>query len=158
MKKLLLVGAISTALLAGTAYAAEPQRTDDYNLYSFTYKCDGFRVGVEGLDTGTHTIYFDNAGNRVRNVAHHHTTETHTNLQSGRTVEFRGDYTSTYEYATDTQSFVGAFLIANEPMEGHLLLETGLAEFNNTTGAIRTAGRHDILELPYDPFCAALAR
>ena len=156
-KQLLFVAAFAAAVLAETAYAAQPVTTRDESIYSFTYKCDGFRVSVDGHNTGTHTIYFDNDGNKVRNVAHHHITETHRNLRTGRTVEFRGDYTSTYDYAANTQTFTGAFLIANEPMDGTLLQELGLVEFNYTTGEIRTAGRHDILNLPYDPFCAALS-
>lgn len=156
-KKVVFVAAFAAAALAGTAYALQPVTTDDESHYSFTYKCDGFRVSVDGINTGTHTIYFNNDGDKVRNVGHHHVTETHRNLRTGRTVEFRGDYTSTYDFAADTQTFTGAFLIANEPLDGALLQEVGLVEFSNTTGEIRTAGRHDVLDLPYDPFCAALS-
>jgi hypothetical protein len=156
-KKLEFVAASAAAALAATAYASQPVTTDDESHYSFKYNCDGFRVSVDGLNSGTHTIYFNNDGDEVRNVAHHHVTETHLNLRTGRTVEFRGDYTSTYDYASDTQTITGVFLIANEPVEGTLLQEVGLVEFNNTTGEVRTAGRHDILDLPFDPFCAALS-
>jgi hypothetical protein len=120
----------------------------DESHYSFTYKCDSFRVSVDGHNTGAHTIYFDNDGNKVRNVAHHHITEMHRNLRTGRTVEFRGDCTSTYDYAANTQTFTSAFLIANAPFDGSLLQDLGLVEFNYNTGEIRTAGRHDILNLP----------
>jgi hypothetical protein len=156
-KKLLFVAAFVGVALVGTAYAVEPVTTNDDSRYSFIYKCDGFRVSVDGHNTGWHTIYFDKDGEKVRNVAHHRITETHRNLRTGRTVEFRGDYMSTYDYAANTQTFTGVFLIANEPLDGTLLQETGLVEFNFTTGEIRTAGRHDILNLPYDPFCAALS-
>jgi hypothetical protein len=153
----LFVAAFAAAVLAGTADAEQPVTTDDESYYSFTYKCDGFRVSVAGHNIGTHTIYFNKDGDKVRTVAHHHIIETHRNLRTGRTVEFRGDYTSTYDYAANSQTFTGVFLIANEPMDGTLLQELGLVEFNYTTGEIRTAGRHDILNLPYDPFCAALS-
>jgi hypothetical protein len=155
--KTLTISVLAALALAGTALAAKPVTTDDYDPYAFTYSCDGFDVSGEGLNTGTHTIYFDNQGHPVRNVAHHNITETHTNLLTGRVVEFRGHYMSTYVYAEDTQTFTGAFLIANEQADGTLLQETGLVELNHTTGEIRSAGRHDILDLPYDPFCAALA-
>jgi hypothetical protein len=156
-KQLVFVAAFAGAVLVGAAYAAKPLTTRDESNYSFTYECADFRVSVDGHNTGAHTIYFDNGGNKVRNVGHHHITEMHRNLGTGRTVEFRGNYTSTYDYAVDTQTFKGAFLIGNAPMDGTLLQEVGLVEFNNTTGEIRTAGRHDILNLPYDPFCAALS-
>jgi len=156
-KRFLFVTAFIGVALVGTADAVEPVTSTDDSRYSFTYKCDGFRVSVDGHNIGWHTIYFNNDGEKVRNVGHHHITETHRNLRTSRTVEFRGDYMSTYEYATNTQTFTGEFLIANEPVQGTLLQETGLVEFNYTTGEIRTAGRHDILNLPYDPFCAALS-
>ena len=143
--------------LTGTAHAAPPVTTPDDVQYSFTYACDGFGVSVDGHDTGMHTIYSTNHGDPVRSVGHHHVTETHRNLTTGRTVEFRGNYTSTFDYAANTQTFTGAFMIGNEPMRGALLQEVGLVEFNETTGEIRTAGQHDILDLPYDPLCAALA-
>ena len=149
--------ALVAIVLTGPAHAAAPVTTHDDDQYSFTYACDGFAVSVDGHNTGTHTIHYDNGGDPVRNVAHHHVTETHHNLSTGRTVDFRGDYTSTYMYAANTQTFTGAFLIANEPTRGALLQEVGLVEFNDTTGEIRTAGQHDILDLPYDPLCAALA-
>ena len=72
-------------------------------------------------------------------------------------MELRGHDTSTYVYAVDVQTFTGAFVIANKPGEGKQLQETGLVEFDFTTGEVRSAGRHDILDLPYDPLCAALA-
>jgi hypothetical protein len=156
-KTTLVLPTLFAAVLAGAAYAEQPVTTGDESQYSFTYKCDSFRVRVDGHNSGTHTIYFRNDGSKVRNIGHHHITETHRNLQTGRTVEFRGDYTSTYDYVANTQTFTGAFLIGNAPMSGVLLQETGLVELNSTTGEIRTAGRHDILNLPYDPFCAALA-
>jgi hypothetical protein len=140
-----------------TAYAVEPVTTTDDTRYSFSYKCGGFRVSVEGHNTGWHTTYFDNAGNKVQNISHHSIIEVHRNLRTGRTVEFRGNYQSTYDYLANTQTFTGAFLIGNEPAQGTLLQETGLVEFNYATGEIRTAGQHDILKLPYDPFCAALS-
>ncbi|RPH69547.1 MAG: hypothetical protein EHM78_14850 [Myxococcaceae bacterium] len=145
------------AAVPGTAAAVQPITTDDYDPYAFTYSCDGFDVSIDGLNTGKHTVYFDNDGNPVRNVGHHTITETHTNLLTGRVVEFRGHYASTYVYAEDTQTITGVFLIANEQHDGTLLQETGLVEFDHTTGQIRSAGRHDILDLAYDPFCAALA-
>ena len=156
-KKTLALLTLFAALLGGAASAEQPVTTADESQYSFTYKCDSFRVRVDGRSSGTHTIYFSNDGYKVRNVGHHHITETHRNLQTGRTLEFRGDYTSTYDYVATTQRFTGVFLIGNAPMSGVVLQETGLVEFNSTTGEIRTAGRHDILNLPYDPFCAALA-
>ncbi len=155
--KTFIICALTALALAGAAQAAQPVTTDDYDPYTDTYSCDGFDVSVVGLNTGSHTIHFDNQGNPVRTVAHHNITETHTNLLTGRVVELRGHYTSTYVYAEDTQTFTGAFLIANEPANGTLLQETGLVQFDYTTGEIRSAGRHDILDLPYDPFCAALA-
>ena len=106
-------------------------------------------MSVEGVNTGTHTTFFDRGGTPVRNEAHHTVRETHTN----RSVEFRGHFTSTYVYATDTQTFTGAFLFANEPMSGTLLQETGLA---GRSVEVHVAGKHDILDRPYDPFCAAL--
>jgi hypothetical protein len=156
-RNVLFVAAFAAAMLAGTVDAEQPVTNDDESYYSFIYKCDGFRVSVDGHNIGTHTTYFNKDGDNVRNVAHHHLSETHRNVRTGRTVEFRGNYASTYDYATNTQTFTGAFLIANEPMNGTLLQEVGLVEFNNTTGEIRSAGRHDILNLPYDPFCAALS-
>src|SRR5262249_37677116 len=72
----------------------------------------------DGHNLGWHTIYFDKDGNKVRNVAHHRVTETHRNLSTGRTVDFRGDYTSTYDYAANTQTFTGVFRIANERLQG----------------------------------------
>lgn len=156
-EKPLVLSALFAALLCGPAYAEQPVTTADDSEYSFTYKCDRFRVKVDGHNNGTHTIYFNNSGFKVRNVGHHHITETHRNLSTGRIVEFRGDYTSTFDYLAKTQTFTGAFLIGNSPMDGVLLQETGLVEINSTTGEIRTAGRHDILNLPYDPFCAALS-
>ena len=158
MKMIFVFGALTALALAGAAQAAKPVTTQDYDAYTDTYNCDGFAVSLVGLNTGSHTIYFDNQGNPVRDVAHHDITETHTNLLTGRVVEFRGHYTSTYAYAENTQKFAGVYLIANEPGNGSLLQETGLVEFDNTTGEIvRSAGKHDILDLPYDPFCAALA-
>ena len=155
--KTLTISVLAVLVLAGTALAAKPVTTDDYDPYSFTYSCDGFDVSVDGLNTGTHTVYSDNDGNLLRNVGHHNITETHANLLTGRVVEFRGHYTVTYVYAEDTQTVTGAFLIANKQAEGKQLQETGLVEFNHTTGEVRSAGRHDILDLPYDPLCAALA-
>lgn len=159
MRTFLICTSLTALAFAGAAQATQPVTTNDYNPYTNTYRCANFDVWVVGLSTGSHTIYFDNHGNPVRNVGHHHIDETHTNLLTGRAVEFRGHYTSTYVYADDTQTFTGAFLIANEAADGTLLQETGLIEFDNTTGEIRSAaGRHDILDLPHDPFCAALAR
>src|SRR5262245_31602842 len=155
--RLVVVAAFAGTMLVGAAYAAKPLTTRDESNYSFTYDCAGFRVSVDGHGTGAHTIHYDNDGNKVRNIAHHHVTEMHRNLSTGRIVEFRGNYTSTYVYAADTQTFNGAFWIGNVPMEGSVLKEVGLVEFNNTTGEIRTAGRHDILNIPFDPFCAALS-
>src|SRR5262249_30866973 len=157
MKTPLLVAGFAVIALIGPAYAVQPVTTNDDDRYSFIYDCPDFSVSVDGHNLGWHTIFFDKNGKQVRNVGHHHVTETHLNLTTGRTVEFRGDYTSTYDYAANTQTFTGAFLIANERLQGTLLQETGLVEFNNTTGEIRTAGQHDILNLPYDPFCAALS-
>ena len=152
-----LLATTAALVLAAPALAHRPTTTQDHDAYSFTYGCDGFDVSVEGVNTGTHTIFYDRNGAPVRNVGHHNVLETHTNLSTGRSVEFRGHHTSTYVYATDTQTFTGAFMLANEPLVGALLQETGLAAFDGTTGEVlRTAGQHDILDLPYDPFCAAL--
>jgi hypothetical protein len=156
-KNILFVTAFAALTSVGTACAIEPVKISDDSRYSFSYKCNGFRVSVDGHNTGWHTIYFDNAGNKVQNVAHHSITETHRNLRTDRTVEFRGNYQSTFDYVANTQTFTGAYLLANERLDGTLLQETGLVEVNYNTGEIRTAGQHDILKLPYDPFCAALA-
>src|SRR5262249_37445020 len=145
MNKSLFLAGFAIVVLAGPTYAVQPVTTSDDDRYSFVYDCAGFSVSVDGHNVGWHTTYFDKYGNKARNVAHHSVTETHTNLSTGRTVDFRGNYTSTYDYAANTQKFTGVFLIANEPMHGTLLQETGLVEFNYTTGEIRTAGQHDIL-------------
>ena len=155
--KTLTISVFAALVLAGPALAAKPVTTHDSESSSFTYSCDGFDVSVDALVTGTHTVYSDNDGTLLRNVAHHAVTEIHTNLLTGQVVEFRGHYTSTYVYADDTQTFTGAYLIANTAADGNQLQETGLVQINHTTGEIRSAGKHDILDLPYDPFCAALA-
>ena len=155
-KKLLLVAAFVAVALVRTVHAVEPLKINDDNRYSFLYDCAGFQVNVDGQNSGWHTIYFNKDREKLRNVGYHHVAETHRNLLTGRTVEFRGDYTSTYVYKTDTQTFTGVFLIANVPVEGKLLQDAGLVEFNNATGEIRTAGRHDALDFP-GPFCVALS-
>ena len=155
--KTFVTSILAVLALWGTALAAKPVTTHDSEPYSFIYKCDGFDVSVDGLNTSTHTVYSGNDGSLLRNVAHHHLGETHTNLVTGRVVEFNAHYNSTYVYAEDTQTFTGAVCIAPKQGEGKQFQETGLVEINNTTGEIRTAGRHDIFDLPYDPFCAALA-
>ena len=97
-----LLATMAALVLAAPASAHRPTTTQDHDAYSFTYGCDSFDVSVEGLDTGSHTIFCDRGGAPVRNEAHHTVRETHTNRSTGRSVEFRGHYTSTYVYATDT--------------------------------------------------------
>lgn len=165
----LLVAAAALALVApGAASASSPLRlgpfTDSYDFVATS--CPGFDVRVQGTETFTVSVYFDEAGGIervVRRDSAPHDILTNTVTGASIVVRAQFDETMTPIPGTDeaTKTVVGFRYLVDEPGEGAIIRDVGRITYGDfeQTVVLWEAGEHDLaLEADFDPtFCAALS-
>ena len=104
---------------------------------------------VSGMTT------FDASGNPLRDMVHVGWRETDTREDTGASIDVRGDWTVTFDYAADTLAVTGAFRVGTAPSQGILIHDTGRLAF--LPGGVFIAGPHDVFEDPDGSYCRALA-
>jgi hypothetical protein len=161
---LVLLGVIA-ALGAVPAEAAGPTIIDETITapvpIPFALGCQDpdFDVLITSLTIDRRRIlYYDDAGNLIREIRHVAFTGSLTNAVTGRTVPYDGHFTYDFAYVGQTLTLTGLGLRVHVPGEGVLALRTGravISGFNPTQDIVTEVG-HTLEEFQTD-LCASLA-
>lgn len=159
----------SVAVLApATAPAAGPVHLGPFvDTYSFIgMSCDGFDIRIEGTETRSATVFFDDQGQVdhviERVVAPH---DVLTNTVTGDSIVNRGEFTHFYQRNPGTDTFkvaiTGFRYFVNRAGEGVVLRDVGRIVYATEAQekVLFSAGVHELAyEADIEPtFCAALA-
>jgi hypothetical protein len=107
------------------------------------------------VETVSGTTFLDEAGDPVRDLIHVRWDETTSREDTGASLDVRGAWTVTYDYASDALSVTGAFRVGTAPETGVVMLDTG--RFALLPGELFLAGPHDVQFDPDGAYCGALA-
>jgi hypothetical protein len=153
-RKLLAIAAVGAMALAvaAPASAASPLRlgpfTDTYSGYLGS--CDGFDINVDGHESYTVDVYFDESGQLVRVVRHDSAPhDVLTNSVTGTTIVVRAEFDETMVPipGTDeaTKTIVGFRYMVNEPGAGVTVRDVGRIVYGDfeQTILLWEAGKHD---------------
>jgi hypothetical protein len=163
-----LLATLALCLLPAAARAAGPEHVGPFtDTYSFIGpSCDGFDIRIEGTETRSATVFFDDEGEVdhviERVVAPH---DVLTNTVTGESIVLRGEFTHFYDRNPGTDSFTVAITgfryFVNRQGEGVVLRDVGRIVYATQfqQDVLFAAGVH---ELAYDAdiapaLCAALA-
>ena len=165
--KCLLLATLVLGLLPAAARAAGPEHAGPFSdTYSFIgMSCDGFDIRIEGTETRSATVFFDDQGqvdHVIERVLAPH--DVLTNTVTGEAIVNRGQFTHFYERNPGTDTFrvaiTGFRYFVNRAGEGVVLRDVGRIVYATQfqEDVLFSAGAH---QLAYDPdiepaFCAAL--
>lgn len=169
MFKSILIAALAGCLLSATAaHAATP---DHYGPFSDSYsfigpRCDGFDIRIEGTETRSATVFYDDQGQPdriIEQVATPH--DVLTNTVSGGSIVLRAEFTHHYERNPGTETFrvaiTGHRYFVTRAGEGVVLRDVGRIVYATGTQeeVLFAAGEHELAyDADIDPvLCRALA-
>ena len=124
----------------------------------------GFDCGPYGADfteawhvveTVSGMTFLDEAGEPVRELVHIGWIETVSREDTGRSIDVRGAWTVSFDYAANTVTVTGAFRVGTAPSEGVVIHDAG--RFAILPGGLFLAGPHDVQFDPDGTYCGALA-
>jgi hypothetical protein len=168
---LVLFSVVAILLLGGftvgrsTASAAGPTIIDETLTppvpIQFNPGCQdqGFAVLITSSTIDRRRIlFYDEAGNLVREIRHVAFTGSLTNAVTGKTVPYDGHFTYDFDYVAQTLTRTGLALRVQVPGEGVLAMHSGLTAIDGLTPGqdIVTDVGHTLEEF-HDDLCATLA-
>ena len=133
-----------------------------------TYIDDGLShycgYGVQGVenDSGHYTVFFNQAGQFLRAVTHEQVRGAFTNLVTGTTLPYAGDFTDMFTVGTPgdpstiTDQETGQVIKVTVPGLGVVMHDVGNITFA-PDGSVVVHGPHDAFSGDTQAFCAALA-
>jgi hypothetical protein len=119
--------------------------------------CGGFQVLDYFTTVVTIKRFFDNDGNRVRELIQVRATDTLTNSVTGKAFTEHVHWTYIQDVDANTLTVIGTLWKLTVPGGGAVFQSVGRITFNRATGEVLfEAGKWDIISGDYSGLCAAL--
>ena len=144
---------VFTTMSAQTAFAAGPVITADVisvtNPAPIGFDCGSFQVLATFTVERQNITFYDDAGNRLRQIRHASFTGTLYNSVTGASLPYEGAFNRTEDFVAHTVIFTGLRFVVQMPGQGVLALDTGQTVLDVSTtppALIIEAGQHEFGE------------
>ena len=158
--RLLLVSIIAlfAVITPQTVLAARPQIDTYHDEGSFTVDCGSFMARGDWTLDVRFTVYFDQAGNPIRSIAHDDWNNVYTNLNTGFTAKDPATFVNVSDWTTGSYKTAGETFRIIVPGHGIVVQEVGVARYDANGNITFVGGPHEVAFGDWHALiCAALS-